>query len=306
MNDRDSDMNSAREKLLTANDMAALSTFSILPLKEREKEILNEVSLRVHSNDGMYAAPVGRRYLAEEHYLSVGLSALRCIDDALDKSKRTDPVRTVLDFPSGYGRVLRFLRVRFAAAEITVSEIDTIALDFCKSEFSVNAIISHDDLSRLSISGNFDLIWCGSLITHKTEKDATDLLEFFHDVLSPDGLCVFTTHGQASVKWIQEKSRTYGLTASSQQEVLSQFYQGGYGYADYPNQHGNGISVVSRDRMVAIARSVGPWDETIFLEQGWDDHHDVYGFTKARQGFVPKLLRFVFEKAGIASIGRAV
>lgn len=91
----------------------------------------------------------------------------------------------------------------------------------------------------------------------------------------------FTTHGQTSVKWIQENRQTYGLTASSQRELLSQFHKRGYGYANYKNQHGYGISVVSHDRMLSIARSVGQWDEVIYLERGWDNHQDVYGFTNA-------------------------
>ncbi|MEF9426794.1 MAG: class I SAM-dependent methyltransferase, partial [Candidatus Mariimomonas ferrooxydans] len=94
-------------------------------------------------------------------------------------------IRSILDFPCGYGRVLRFLRARFADADITISEINPVALDFCKREFSVKSVILDKDFSKLSLTCKLDLIWCGSLITHLDEKAATDLLKFFHDILSP-------------------------------------------------------------------------------------------------------------------------
>lgn len=258
------DFQSAREKLLLSND-----------LKDEEKALLNKVSLRTHRNDDMYKPTTA------QHYLTVGLSAIRCIENALDKSSRVEAIRSILDFACGYGRVLRFLRVRFPDADITISEINPVALDFCKQEFSVKYVISDKNFSKLSLPGKFDLIWCGSLITHIDEKAATDLLRFFHDVLSPGGLCVFTTHGQTTVKRIQEKSKTYDLSKNSQHELLSLFHKNGYGYGDYRNQHGYGISVVSHERVLAIAQSVGQWDESIYLERGWDNHQDVYGFTKA-------------------------
>ena len=251
-----------------------------ITVPDTDKALLDKVSLRVHCNDGMYM-PSGAR-----HYLSVGLSAVRCIEKALEKSNRTNAVGSILDFPSGYGRVLRFLKAKFPKADITASEIDTSKLDFCKDVFSVKSVISDIDFSKLSLSGKFDLIWCGSLITHIDERATADLLKFFYNHLSPGGLCVFTTHGQLSVKWIEQKTQTYRLTASAQHQLLSQFYDKGYGYAD-KNQHGYGISVVSHKRMLSIARNVGKWNEIYFQEREWDNHQDVYGFTKNTEQGAP-------------------
>lgn len=239
--------------------------------------MLDKVSLKIHHKDAMYAP------FAASHYLSVGLSAVCCIEDALDKSKRDDAVKSILDFPCGYGRVLRFLKARFPDAEITVSEIDPAALNFCKLVFSVNSVLSDTDFSKLSLPGKFDLIWCGSLITHINERATTELLRFFHAYLSPGGLCVFTTHGQLSAERIQKKTKTYGLTAGAQQEVLSKYRERGYGFADCKNYHGYGISVVSHERMLEIARKVGQWNEISFLERGWDSHQDVYSFMLCRK-----------------------
>jgi hypothetical protein len=62
------------------------------------------------------------------------------------------------------------------------------------------------------------------------------------------------------------------------QEVIRGFQEQGYGYADYPNESGWGILTVSHQRMVELAKSVGTWYETLFLEHGWDNHQAVYAF----------------------------
>jgi hypothetical protein len=65
--------------------------------------------------------------------------------------------------------------------------------------------------------------------------------------------------------------------------VLTAFAANGFGYADY-DQPGYGISLVSFDRMTEISSTVGDWSLAVFLEAGWDDHQDVYGFTKPGPG----------------------
>lgn len=215
-----------------------------------------------------------------KHYLSVGLSAGRCIDEALAHSGKNKAVRSILDFPWGYGRVLRFLKVRFPDAEIVACEIDPMALQFCKRVFSVKTIMSERTFSQLSLPGEFDLIWSGSLVTHLDEERTSELLRFFYEHLAPGGLCLFTTHGRTSVEWIQDEVQTYGLPASARQKLLCEFHERGYGYAAYEFTDDYGISVASHDRMVQAARSIGEWTESVFFERGWDSHQDVYGFTK--------------------------
>jgi SAM-dependent methyltransferase len=245
-------------------------------LSAEEKSLLGNVSLRTHLRDGMYERSAAREYLL------VGLSALRAIETTLREVRGDDPrVGTVLDFACGYGRVLRFLRARFSAAEIIAAEMDPVALDFCRRAFSVRSIPSHERFRTLTIAQRFDLIWCGSLITHIEENATAELLTFFRDHLSPGGVCVFSTHGRRSAQWVRERTRTYGLNADAQRQLLSQFDETGYGYADYRNHRGYGVSLVSHERMVEIARHVGKWREACFLEHGWFHHQDVYGFAVA-------------------------
>src|SRR4029077_3428464 len=116
------------------------------------------------------------------------------------------------------------------------------------------------------------------LFTHLDEQAASDLMQLFHDHLSDRGLCVFTTHGWRFIEWIQSKEVTYSLSEDAQQKVIREFQSKGYGYADYANQPGFGISAVTHQRICELARGVGGWDETLFLEHGWDNYQDVYAF----------------------------
>ena len=255
------------------------------PLSREEKMWLERVSLRLHPNDGMYDKSVGSSaHAAAQLYLSAGLSACRCIDKALSHAHKKAAVQSILDFPCGYGRILRFLEARFPNADIVAGEIDPIALEFCKRAFSVKTVTSNESFSKVPLPCQFDLIWSGSLVTHLDEKRTCDLLRFFYEHLAPEGLCLFTSHGRTTVEWIQDGKWTYGLSASSQRKLLSEFHEHGYGYVDYESTVGYGISVVCHDRMLEATRSIGQWIESVFLEHGWCNQHDVYGFTKSDAG----------------------
>ena len=58
-----------------------------------------------------------------KHYYKVGLSAIRCINEALKLAGLTK-VGSILDLPCGSGRVLRFLVHQFPEAEITGCELE--------------------------------------------------------------------------------------------------------------------------------------------------------------------------------------
>jgi len=254
-----------------------------MELTREEKVLLDKVSLQIHNEDTMYSDK------GASHYLSVGLSAIHCIQEALCRAPAQYTVASILDFACGYGRVLRFLRAMFPNAKITAAEIDPTALDFCRRHFGVATYSSKSKLSDLTLPQRFDLIWCGSLLTHIDEEASGNLLQFFHDHLSDHGVCIFSTHGHRSIDWIQSKKVTYGLGENAQQEVIRGFQEQGCGYAHYPNELGWGISTVSHRRMVELAKGVGSWYETLFLEHGWDNHQDVYAFAMQlpRRGLEP-------------------
>src|SRR5207302_10524500 len=99
------------------------------------------------------------------HYFHFGLPTIRGIEDALRAAGRSGIAR-VLDFPSGYGRVLRFLVCRFSGACFTACDLDRQAVEFCSRTFGASPLYSKSDFREVEIDGEFDLIWCGSLLTH--------------------------------------------------------------------------------------------------------------------------------------------
>ena len=133
---RSIDLRSARKALLRSD-----------ALSKDEKYLLRNVSLRVHPND-LYLPGGGR------HYLSIGLTSLRCINAALDHAPHS--VRTILVLPSGHGRILRFLKVCFPLATICACDIVPEAVEFCRREFDAEAIISNQDFAKVSLPGPFD------------------------------------------------------------------------------------------------------------------------------------------------------
>ena len=53
----------------------------------------------------------------------------------------------ILDFPSGYGRVLRWFKHEWPNAKITAVETDQIALDFCNSAFNADTILANAEMN---------------------------------------------------------------------------------------------------------------------------------------------------------------
>jgi 2-polyprenyl-3-methyl-5-hydroxy-6-metoxy-1,4-benzoquinol methylase len=245
-------------------------------LSDSEKRLLKRISIRVAPDDTMFDR--GRSYLG------VGISAMRCIDRAVRHTQTN--VHNILDLPCGHGRVLRFLRAEFGKAGIIACEIDPKAVRFCERTFNATGVLSTPHLSKLIFSHQFDLVWCGSLVTHLDEERTTDLLRCFEHHLAPGGVCLFTTHGHTVLKWLQTHAHSYGLSPGQREKLLAEFSARGYGYADY-DQPGYGVSLVSFERMAKIASGIGDWVLVMFLEQGWGDHQDVYGFIKPVTGYTP-------------------
>ena len=272
------DFQQARARFLTASGPVTVETAAhqlrkVPPLTSEEKQLIRGVSLSVDPFDTMYAPGKAG------HYLLVGISAIRCIEAVLETANiRADEIRKILDFPVGYGRVLRFLRAKFPQARISGAEIDSSAMRFCTREFSIEPIRALEDFSLVSATGRFDLIWCGSLVTHISENSTTALLRFFRDHLTENGVCLVSMHGHTSAEWLRQKKHSYGLTLPEQQELLQKYEQSGYGYVDYSNVLGYGISIASAERMKKIISQLGT---CVFYQAAvWDHHHDVYGFKK--------------------------
>ena len=253
----------------TRRQKRALLTASALTPAERA--LLDKVESRISYEDGMYKGDGA-------HYFGVGLDAVRRIAEAL-AAAHVETVRSILDLPCGYGRVLRFLVQRFPGARITACELMPDAVRFCAQTFGATPAQSAADLDQLSLGAQYDLIWCGSLVTHLDAGRTRALLRFFARHLAPAGLLLVTTHGDFVAGCILDRADFYGLERARIPALVESYRQQGHGYLDYPEQAGYGVSLTAPDWVRAAARAEG-LREVYFRARGWDEHQDVFGFVQ--------------------------
>jgi SAM-dependent methyltransferase len=237
-----------------------------------ERELLNKVSSRIYYRDRMYNED-------GLQYYRVGLSAIRCIVEARSRATLKD-VRTILDLPCGGGRVLRFLVHRFPRAEITACELASGAVEFCARTFGARPAISSLKLDEVSLGKKFDLIWCGSLVTHLNETGIASLFRLFQRHLAAGGIMIFTAHGDFVQHRIPTRDFDYGLDPEQIDRIGNDYPKTGYGFEDYPGKKDQGISLTSPAWIRARVRDVGGFQEVFFKERGWDNHQDVFGFVR--------------------------
>jgi SAM-dependent methyltransferase len=241
-------------------------------IRERDRELLSKVASRVYRGDWMYDGD-------GVHYFKVGLSAIDCIDDAIAAAQLSN-VRRILDLPCGGGRVLRFLVHRFPDAEITACELDRGPVEFCARTFGAQPAYSSQDLSSVALGKRFDLIWCGSLVTHLNEKSLRDLLEMFRRHLAEDGLLIFTTHGDFVARRLPTRDYDYLIADGDIDRMVVEYEKSGFAFADYPETKDWGVSLTSPAWIRSRVEKLGGLREVYFQKQGWDNHQDVFAFVR--------------------------
>jgi 2-polyprenyl-3-methyl-5-hydroxy-6-metoxy-1,4-benzoquinol methylase len=133
-------------------------------------------------------------------YMSVGYTAARHIILALIMAEQTT-VRSILDMPCGHGRVMRWLRQIFPDAQITGCELDRDGVDYCAEKFGAKKLYSAVNPKDISCNEKFDLIWCGSLMTHLSEERSREFLNFFKEHLEDGGMMIVTFHGRGKLEY---------------------------------------------------------------------------------------------------------
>jgi SAM-dependent methyltransferase len=151
------------------------------------------------------AAYVGDRYHDDPvfSYLNAGRAIRAAIEQRLPGDWILDG-KTVLDFGSGSGRVLRqFLpEARAGIAAFHGADIHGPSIDWAREHLSPPlSFVQSTDLPPLPFDdGTFDLIWATSVFSHLTDSWSAWLLEL-HRLLRPDGilLATFMSDGYARI-----------------------------------------------------------------------------------------------------------
>jgi SAM-dependent methyltransferase len=226
-----------------------------------------DVAREISPNDIMYKT-------SPDYYFTLGQQAL----DAIEWVRRLvglEMVSMILDLPSGHGRVLRYLRAAFPEATIDACDIDADAVDFCARTFGARPIRSTVELSAVPLAESYDLIWCGSLLTHLHADQWRNLLTLFANHLAISGLLVFTTSGRHIAGRFRSKQTTLGLSDWSAATILSDFDHFGFGFQHHPGRDGYGISLSSPSWVCAQIAENARFRLASYQERGWGGNQDV-------------------------------
>lgn len=217
------------------------------------------------------------------HYFSVGEEALRLVMSQLLINRRAIPTR-ILDFPSGSGRATRHFRAMFPDAEIGACDLYPSHVEFCADQFGAIPLLSRENLDELDV-GTWDVIFCGSLLTHLPEEQFRQALRFMVRSLSPQGIALVTLEGRHSV-FIQDNK--WKFIGDDLFEVARKgFQRNGFGYVDYRhdfraanfnNQESYGVALVKPSYITAILQENSELTILGVQERAWDDHQDLVVF----------------------------
>jgi SAM-dependent methyltransferase len=139
---------------------------------------------------------------APELYWSAGEQAMDAVRLGL-REAGTERVERILDFACGGGRVMRAFRAEWPDAEIVGAELWAHQLEFCAEKFGAVTVQSGPELDQVSVPGQFDLIWSGSMLTHVDERSWKAALRLWHSALR--GVLVFTVGGPATAEDLRNK-----------------------------------------------------------------------------------------------------
>lgn len=228
-------------------------------------------------DDGMFVRHVPHPE-ALAHYRESGRTALRCVRAAV-AAAGTAAVRRVLDLPCGHGRILRVLKAAYPDAALTACDIDRAGVDFCAATFGAEPVYSVEDPTAIPVRGPFDLIWVGSLLTHLDAPRWPGFLARFRGLLSADGVCVVTTHGDRAAALARDGHTTYGL--ADPRGLVRRYDRRGFAYHPYRRGADYGISLSSVGWVVDQVRTLPDTRLVLLTERGWHDHQDVVAFGPA-------------------------
>ena len=130
-------------------------------------------------------------------YYSLGRRILDSVKQIVDwHFDNFENVPYFLDFACGYGRFTRFLIQEMPPERVWVSDISTKAVKFQTEYFCVNGIVSTGKPENYLIDQKFDCIVANSFFSHMPEKTFSGWLQNLYDLLTQDGILIFSVHDE--------------------------------------------------------------------------------------------------------------
>ncbi|MEG4859601.1 methyltransferase [Microcoleus sp. K1-B6] len=157
--------------------------------------------LNICEDDEMYLFSLNNvkddRDRALVRYYSIGRRILDTVKQVVDWHFGSfEKVPSFLDFACGYGRFTRFLIQEIPPERIWVSDIYANAVKFQTEYLGVNGIVSTGKPENYLIDRKFDCILANSFFSHMPERTFTSWLQNLYDLLTPNGILMFSVHDE--------------------------------------------------------------------------------------------------------------
>lgn len=239
----------------------------------------NNFQKAIHKTDNMTVSAT------DDIYYWMGKTGLDSIHAILNTINENEPitVKKILDFPSGYGRVMRFIRYAFPSTEITACDIDKIAVNFCSEKFGAIPIYSTENINELEINTKYDLIWVGSLFTHLTEDSANELFVLLHSLLAPGGILIFTIAGEFVFNLATDGEHR-GLPEETIPTIQADFKKSGFAFGAYKQgiveESNYGRTFISKSWLDNKIKDFSDLVELAYIHRGYARRQDVIGWRK--------------------------
>ena len=128
-------------------------------------------------------------------YYAIGRSVLDTVKQVVEWHFGSfENVPSFLDFACGYGRFTRFLIQEMPPEKIWVSDIYANAVKFQTEYLGVSGIVSTGKPENYLIDRKFDCILANSFFSHMPERTFTNWLQNLYDLLTPNGILMFSVH----------------------------------------------------------------------------------------------------------------
>ena len=208
-------------------------------------------------------------------YLQIGREALALVQDAWALAG-CERVEAILDLPCGHGRVARWLRSAYPTAKLVVSDTQGPGVSFCIDRLGATGVqATLDGRHWAALPGPYDIIWCGSLLTHIDRDQWLIHLRRFADRLTTHGVLVFTTHGLVALDKLQTGEKDYGLPPDDVTSLCAEAVAKGFGYVGYRGTPAYGISLSQPSWIRELVECETDLRVLTIRESAWDQHQDV-------------------------------
>ncbi len=155
----------------------------------------------IHEKDEMYLYILqhsfsnGNKDCAYFHYLQNGEQMIDAVRQIIKWGFGSfNNLSSFLDFACGYGRFMRFLTQELPVERIRASDINADAVRIQVEQFGISGIVSVLIPEDHRDNNVYDCIFVASLFSHLPEKTFIGWLKRLYNMLTPEGLLIFSVH----------------------------------------------------------------------------------------------------------------